>query len=118
VQLKIIISADLSVFKKKLISKIIMLKQINEEYFISIDFVHVIEEGKEYLKKDYDILLFNKKNEFSDVDRISIYLIEQDRKWIVSKHLSINSKHKKLFKTYFKNYDIKELMYFDIVHSH
>jgi hypothetical protein len=94
-----------------------MLKRINKEYFISINYVPVIEIGKEYLKKDYVVSLLNKKHEIIDVVCISIFLEEKDNNFIINKKLSFDSNYKKIFTQYFKSYDMRELLYFDLVNS-
>ncbi len=95
-----------------------MRKQINKEYLISLNFVLLTEHGKECLKKDYPaVQLFNDKSEAVDLVDISVYLENQDNKWINSKCLSNDNKHTDLFNTHFKSNEIKELLYFDMAHS-
>lgn len=95
-----------------------MLKQINTDYLISLNFVHINEDEKEYLKKDYvAVQIFNDKNEVVDLVDISIYLEKQDKKWIISKCMSNDNDHQDVFSKHLKNNDIKELLHFDMVNS-
>lgn len=96
-----------------------MLKQINRDYLLSLNFIEIKIDGREFLKKEYNgILVINKKNEIEDAISVSVYLKEEQNKWIISKCYESANGSKNVISKYFKSKDMQELMHFDLVHHY
>lgn len=91
-----------------------MLTPIDKEYLIKLDFHPFIENGKEYLKKNYvSIYKFNSNFKIIDVVDVTVFLEKKANNWIISKCISYDSKAKNVFRFHFKSNSIRELIHFN-----
>lgn len=88
-----------------------MLKKIDKEYLLSNNYIPLILKDKEYLKKDYDVLVF--ECGMCDVIGISIYLEEINKKWFINKCISRDVEQIDLFELFFNDRDIRRLVWFE-----
>ena len=90
------------------------LRPIDKEYLMKLDFHSFIENGKEYLKKNYlAVYKFNSNFKIIDLVDVTVFLEKTSNNWVISKCLSYDSKAKNVFRFHFKTNNIRELINFN-----